>query len=259
MDQRRLLHFIELRDSGRVQDALRELPDLLSTAADAQERASIMLNESACYQLIGRLEDASRCLRAARKLTGRDDIYTNYVGADLLIDEGKYAEAAAALQRLRGDHAAELARPEERDLRDKVLVKLGILLAQLQRDREALPLLQQALSLQLDDPTRGSVCYNLGLCHFTLGNKAEAKKLFLEAVDKASPDYSVLARYYLGIVYGQEGAYARALQEFLEVESHAGVATSITADKIHGYLAMVYRALGRPEEAKIHARLAGSG
>jgi tetratricopeptide (TPR) repeat protein len=97
--------------------------------------------------------------------------------------------------------------------------------------------------------------YYLGLALFQLGEKKAAKGRFLELLPGIGGDYcTILARYYLGIIYSEEGAYAKALLEFEHVEPYAKAA-DISKDKIYGWLARTYRLLGNPAQAERYERL----
>jgi tetratricopeptide (TPR) repeat protein len=185
-------------------------------------------------------------------------MHIDFVEADLCLDEEKHQEALKKLERLWKDYARELRDPEERELYETVAIKLGILWAQLDRPRKALPILKEALSFSLDEITRGDVCFNLGLCYFDLRDREQAKASFLQAAETASDRYKIKAHYYLGFIHNQEGAYARAVQEFLHMEPRAAEA-GIGKDKVYRCLARAYRALGQTDEADRYEKLAKRG
>lgn len=258
MDLERFQHFVQLRESGHTEDALDELASLRARTSDPEETASLWLNTAACHQGLGRLGEAWEALSEARRSpTSRGiSLHADFLEATLYWDEGRYQQAQQRLEMLAKAYAQELRAPDERNLYEKVQVKRGILLSQMQRDQEAVPILEEALSFALEDTDRGDVSANLGICYFSRGDKRRARDLFRVAAQYASPSYETVSHYYLGIIESQDGAYAQALQEFLAVEPNAPNA-GISRSNVYSCLARVSRALGHVKEAERYDKLAG--
>jgi tetratricopeptide (TPR) repeat protein len=250
MDIQRIQHMMELRDTGHPNEALLELEQLKATASDPDEKASVFLSEAGCYQQLGRLEEAWRCLDQARRASPRSELrmHIDFVDADLSWDGQRFQEAHKKLERLWKDYAKDLRDPNQRDLYEMVVLKRGILLAQGKRPGEAIPILREAVSFALDKKTHGDVCFNLGVCYFNLRDWEKAKEYFRVAAEQSSPEYMIKAHYYLGVIHTLDGAYARALQELVQVEPHMG-APGITRSKLYELMAKVCRELGQADDA----------
>lgn len=260
MDLERFQRAIELRDSGKVEEALRELTAVVESTPDPGERASVLLNVSGCHQLLGDLEKARQSWREARDIQPRDQwaAYVDVQEADILISEGNHEAALGKLNKIWVVHGELLRRTEHVDLYKRVQVERGILEAQLGHLDEAEPILDEVVSFELDDAVKGDVAYSLGLCRFAAGALDDARKQFLTAIEKRAQEvYLVRAHYYLGIVYCRQGAHAWGLRELerAEVEADKG---GLSKDKLYKWLSIACRFLGQGSRADRYEELAHS-
>lgn len=63
MDQARFENAVLMRDSGHVQDAIREFHSMAADSRDVNERCSLLINEPRGYSMMRRRKDAKRILR----------------------------------------------------------------------------------------------------------------------------------------------------------------------------------------------------
>ena len=184
---------------------------------------------------------------------------TEFNEAVIYWEERKFKESFGVLNKMLKDYSELLSTPDFRDLYEMIQQRRAILLAEFDRPREARLLLEEALSFQLDAEDKSKLLYYLGVALYNLGDKLGAKTRFLEAPQGRPDDYaSISSRFYLGVIYLEEGAYGKALQEFEWVEPRVGL-TGIPKDRIYGWLAKAYRITGNTSEAERYEKLASSG
>jgi tetratricopeptide (TPR) repeat protein len=258
MDQERVKRTVALRDSGNVEEALRELRSMAREAVDPDEKAVCSLGEACCFARMGRLEEARRCNRQAVAISPRDEIRSraDFIEAEMCWEEKRFEESFRILDNILSRYSALLRSPDFRDVYEQLQFRRGMLLTEFGRPGEARPVLEEALSFDpsLVDVRQARYC--LGVTLFHLGEKKAAKARFLELLPGSDDDHcTILARFYVGIIYTEEGAYAKALLEFEHVEPHARWA-GIGKDKIYGWLAQTYRLLGNSAQAQTYEKLA---
>lgn len=258
MDLDRFNHAIALRDSGRFEDALREMQQLAAVTSDPSERATIVLNEAPCLMNLGRLRDARRRLVDGIRISPREDIRARAAFTEAIVDwlEGNREVALEKLDHMLEEHRQTLSRPEHRDLYEEVQVRRGTLLVALGRFKEARSVLEESLAFEIEPGKRGDVMYNLGVSLMRIGELERAGDVFLRLLENgARRDYVASAHYNLGVIYSKEGAPARALQEFEWCIPHADEA-NIPKQNLYGWLAKVSDDLGLKADADRYDKLA---
>jgi tetratricopeptide (TPR) repeat protein len=258
MDQDRFKRAMALAHSGNGQEALHELRAMAREILSPDEKALVFYGQAACLQRLGKLEEARNCNRQAVAISPRDEVRarTDLCEAVLCWEERRFQESLRILDNILKQYSDLLRTPDLRDVYEGVQIRRGILLAKFSRPREARPLLEEALSFDPGLVDMRQALYYLGVTLFNLGEKKAAKARFLELLPGSDDDYwTVSARYYLGIIYSEEGAYAKALLEFERVEPHASWA-DISKDKIYGWLARTYRLVGNSAQAERCEKLA---
>jgi len=260
MDQERFNRAIALQDSGKVEEALQEFHAMAEETADQDEKAVLLLSQATCCAIMNAPKQAREYVRHAIRLSRRPEIRAraDFTEAALQCIECRFEDSLRALDRLIVDYGDLLRTPDHRDLYEEIQIRRAILFVEFGRHREARPILEEALTFQEAQVDRGQIHYNLGVCLFNLGDKMAAKENFLEVLrDREEDYYTISARYYLGVIYSQEGAYAKALREFERVEAHAAEA-NIDKEKIYGWLARVSRLLRLDDDAERYEKLAKS-
>jgi tetratricopeptide (TPR) repeat protein len=257
IDWERFQEAMALRDSGREEEAIRELRAMAQEALDPDEKAAHILGEAVSLLRLGRLDEARKCNRRAADVAVSRGIRAriDFNEAVICWEERKFKESFGVLNKMLKDYSELLSTPDFRDLYEKVHQRRAILLAEFDRQREARPLLEEALSFQLDADDKALLLYYLGVALYKLGDKLGAKTRFLEAQQGRPDDYgSISSRFYLGVIYSEEGAYGKALQEFEWVEPRVSL-TGIPKDRIYGWLAKTYRQTGNPSKAERYEKL----
>jgi len=255
IDQERFQKAMALRDSGREEEAIRELRAMADEADDPNdpdEKAAFIYGEAVCLLRLGRLDEARKVNRRAADVSVSDGMRarTDFNEAFICWEERKFKKSFGLLNKMLQEYSELLSTPDFRDLYEMVHQRRAILLAEFGRQREARPLLEEALSFQLDADDKAQLLYYLGVALYTLGDKLGAKARFLEAQQDRPDDYaSVSSRFYLGVIYSEEGAYGKALHEFEWVEPRVSL-TGIPKDRIYGWLARTYRMTGNTSAAE---------
>jgi len=222
------------------------------------EKALLLYGQAVCLQRLGKLEEARKCNRQAVAISPRDEVRarTDLGEAVLCWEERRFQESLRILDNILERYSDLLRTPDLRDVYEGVQIRRGILLAKFSRPGEARPLLEEALSFDPGAVDIRQALYYLGVALFNLAEKKAAKARFLGLLPGSDDDYwAISARYYLGIIYSEEGAYGKALLEFEHVEPHAKAA-NISNDKIYGWLARTYRLVGNSGQAERCEKLA---
>jgi tetratricopeptide (TPR) repeat protein len=252
MDTDRFHHAITLRDSGQARAALAELEALSRSTEDLEEKASLLLNEARCYRLLGELPKAKERLSLALKVAPRTQtlLYVWEEDAVLHWQAGEREKALNILERLQADYCRLLLGPEHGDLRARLQSSRGMLLAELGRYQQAVPLLQESLDSNPAVIDKDRVLYDLGLSYLQLSRYAEAERMLAHLLSKgAPPDLAPGSHLYLGEAYFQQGVYAKAMMEFEWCLAHASE-NWIPRAYIYKWLATTARRLRMTDEAK---------
>jgi tetratricopeptide (TPR) repeat protein len=258
MDTDRFEHAIALRDTGRVEEALHELATLTESTPEPEEKATLLANESTCLVILGRHQEARRQLNLARLIAPRTQIhlYLDFADAGLHSDEGQWDKALEILDHLLKDYKELLLLAEHRGLSERIQLFRGTALRALARFREARTALEPCLRFQLSGDDEQHLLYNLGVCYENLGERERGKEALLGALKKGlKGSDAVSAHYYLGTIYSDERAYAKALMEYEWCLAHVEEG-QIPKKHICEWLAGTARTLGMTEDAERYERLA---
>jgi predicted AlkP superfamily phosphohydrolase/phosphomutase/tetratricopeptide (TPR) repeat protein len=219
------------QDAGRHAEA-REIFTELRKADPDEQRFAVRLFASC--QALGLHEEMRRIV---------DDLHQSpledYLRAQVLIAEKRYAEALGSLERVT---EADLVRPD-------LLVQTADLYLRLDRAEEARLAYRKALAMDPDE-----VCAHLGLCRIALrtGEYDAAAHAALDAVERTYQD--PLAHFLLGRALAGMKEYERAPEAF-----RAAISFNPNFPEAHLRLAaLLEKHLGDMESAREHRRLARS-
>ena len=138
-----------------------------------------------------------------------NDYYAGGI-AEILHQKGDYKGAE--------DQFLSAIRSGHRSAKD--LVNYGALLIDRGREKEAIPVLQSALALEMSFEERGELHNNLGTAEFRLGRRDDKPLRHLQKAVAYSPERALFWAN-LGSAYGSYGDYGRAVAAFergLEIE-----------------------------------------
>jgi tetratricopeptide (TPR) repeat protein len=184
MDQGRFQKAMALRDSGREEEAIHELRAMAQEALEPNEKAMFTYGEAVCLLRLGRFEEARKCNRQAVAISPRDEIRSRVDFNEVFLcwEERKFQECLRMLNNMLRDYSDLLCTPDFRDLYEQIQRKRATLLTEFNRPREARPLLEEALSFELDAEDKATILYYLGVALYNLGDKDEAKTRLLAAL-----------------------------------------------------------------------------
>ena len=214
----------ELDDSS-LMEALQQFESAFRLVSDPVDRAYAAHSLVDCLWRMGRKEEARKVL--LETIEGLPEghfmrIDLEFIHACWYWHERRFEQALQILDRILPKSRAYSDVPEGKGLYRDIQVKRGILLTEFQRPREACPVLEEVLSLELPDQEKGDVLYNLDVCYYDLERKDLAKEKFQEALEAGVQRYwAVRAHHYLGLIHFENRAYAWAKQEFEFCERHA--------------------------------------
>jgi tetratricopeptide (TPR) repeat protein len=241
-----------LRDAGKVEQALQELAALAEATPDPEAKATLLGNQSTCLMILGRLEEARERITEALQIAPRTQVllYLWEEDASLYWHEGQREKALEILERLHVEHGELLLAAEHRDLADRIRSARGMLLAELGRYQEALPLLEQSLNSESAAIDNEGLLRELGLSYLQLGRRTDARRVLERLLREGTrTDLVADAHLYLGDVYFHQRAYAKAMTEFEWCLAHAGE-HKIPTPYLYKWLAVTARALGMKEDAE---------
>jgi tetratricopeptide (TPR) repeat protein len=249
---------VELNDPDLAREALREIDVLLGLSSDQNERVYLLFSRASCHGILGDFVEARRQLAAGLD-EGRGDPFAQVsfdFGAGLLFQqELNYAEALDRFSATLSKHSEQLKRPELRFMCEDIQQRRAFLSVTLSRFQDAVPLLKESLSFDLDKDTRSGVLASLGLCYLELKDYELARDRFLEAITIGlTKEWKGKAHFYLGMAYFHTDMVLEAKREFLLCEELATVHQLPIVD-IYGWLSVIYLRLGETSESERYARL----
>jgi tetratricopeptide (TPR) repeat protein len=257
-DAERFNHAMALRDAGRVEQALQELVALAGSTPDPEARAALLGNQSTCLMILGRSKEARERNAEALRTAPRTQVllYLWEQDARLYWHEGQREKALGIFERVHVEHGELLLTVEHRDLAERILSARGMLLAELGRYQEALPLLEQSLNSGSAAIDNEGLLRQLGLSYLQLGRRTDAQRVLERLLREGTrADLVADAHLYLGDAYFHERAYAKAMMEFEWCLAHAQE-HKIPTSYLYKWLAVTARALGMNEDAERYGKLA---
>jgi tetratricopeptide (TPR) repeat protein len=213
---------VELAEGGRWNEALSHLQALANSATEPAERADHLLSQVRCLIELRRLSEARARFAEAAELMAdspqtRQEL--SFCEVDLLIAEQKLERALENLEQLHKDYAAYSRVANYQSVWQAMEIRRGLVLAGLGRFREALPILETALCYDQVEKN-GAFHYSLARCYCERKEFEQAKRILLEGFKQGYESRTKMqAHFLLGQVHYNQGAFARALQEFEVCES----------------------------------------
>ena len=117
----------DLRESGHAAEALAAFRLIRESAADAEDRSSILLHESLCYRDLGQFDKAAEATTEAIRLLSLENpsrLYAEFSLACVHESEGKYDLAVKEFKTLLKNHAKRLSTSEYVQFRRGVQFRL---------------------------------------------------------------------------------------------------------------------------------------
>jgi tetratricopeptide (TPR) repeat protein len=249
---------VELNDPDLAKEALREIDVILSSSSDQNQRGYLLFTRAFCYGILGDFVEARRQLAVALD-EGRGDPSAQVsfdFGAGLLSQrEGNYAEALDRFSTMLSTHSQQIKRPELRFIYEDIQQRRAFLSVTLSRFQDAVSLLKESLSFDLDKEPRSNALASLGFCYLELKDYELARDLFLQAITLGlTKEWEGEAHFYLGIAYFYTDMVLEAKREFLLCEQLATVHQLPIVD-VYAWLSVTCKRLGEASESERYARI----
>ena len=223
--------------------------------ADVDEplkRAASLFEDAERCQEQGRLEDAEKLIAEAKNLVAGNrqacaeiDLFR----AISLLKANKREEGLRNLTAILAEYADWFRNPDSRNVYEMVLLQRAFSLVHLERNEEALPLLQEASSFQLERDVQSDLHCHLGRCYHERSQYSLAKEHF-ERADAlgVGEGWRSVFHYYFGYTLYELKDFQRAKRQFiLCVQSgDSGPPESMR----YAMLAAASRKLGEHSEAR---------
>ncbi len=267
MDDQRFWDACQLREQGKLVEAYHAFSKLAEETTDRIDKAGVLLHAAKTLKLLEQYEEATAQLSAVRALVADSlpshsapdervehlEIYLDYEDADLCWKQGKNEEALTKFERALERYKRQLREPDLRGFYEIMQTCRAFILADLDRWREAMPILEDARAFT---EYKEGIAFYLGHCYLSAGDYGRAEEKLTDALKLGLPN-SLEYRAYceLGITYYELRDYAKAKQEFAKCAERAD-ASYINQSQIWKWLESTCRNLGLRDEAERYARLA---
>jgi tetratricopeptide (TPR) repeat protein len=227
---------------------------------DSLGKAAHLLEQAAHLQKQGQFRDAETLTGEAKLLAAASvqacaeiDLFH----AKLLINENRREEGLQKLSAMLIGYADCFKNPDGRNVYELVQLQRAFSLMHIGKNEEARPVLEEALSFQLECGVQSDVYCHLGPCYHELALYPLAKEQF-ECANSlgVSEDWQSVFHYYFGYTLYELRDFQRAKREFILClqSGPAGPPESIR----YAMLATTSRKLGEHTEARSYDEKAKS-
>jgi tetratricopeptide (TPR) repeat protein len=262
MDTAHFERIAELRDSGRLEDAIRQSQVLLTETTDANDKASVLTGIHVFYCTLGRLKEARQTLVQLKQLHISDlEVLLNaeFCEAPLLIQEGRYQEGLSAFVAMLDRYSEAFKEERFRYLYEDIQCRRALMLVGLSRFKEALPILREAVCFSFNQATDGQqVHFALGVCLEDINEAEAAKQEFIRVAGfDLKNDVEERALYRLAILRYKTGALAQAKQQLETIlRDFKNQNPAVPRKQVYECLSQTYRHLGDKVNEKLYLDLA---
>ena len=249
---------VELNDPDLAREALREIDILLGSSSSQNERVYLFLSRASCYGILGDFVEARRQLAVALDQGHGDpssQVSFDFGLALLFQREARYAEALDGFSATLFRHSQQLKRPELRFMYEDIQQRRAFLSVTVSRFQDAIPLLKESLSFDLDNKLRSGALASLGLCYLELKDYENSRDQFLGAIALGlTREWEGKAHFYLGIDYFYTDMVREAKREFLLCEQLAAI-HQLPIVNVYGWLSSICKRLGEASESQRYSRM----
>jgi tetratricopeptide (TPR) repeat protein len=269
MDDQRFLKACQLREEGRLREAVDEFLAIVEDTKDQIDKAAVLVYVAAALKELGDCDRALEQLRLARDLISslhdgyltptpdyrlpRLEVLLDFEEADIRRFSGNNQEALARLEGMLTKYRQRLSEPDFRYVCEMIQANRAFLLADLERWKESLPILEEAEKFQ---NFKEEIAFYLGHCYLSAHDYVRAEGKLVEALKLGLPqNLEYRAHCELGMVYASLGNYIKAKSEFESCAQKADTGY-IKQAQLWKRLQAVCRALGLKDEVERYARLA---
>lgn len=250
---------IDSQDPVLAEEALREIDLRLASTLDSNDRVYLFFSASSCYGILRDFKKAQEHLSFALQQQPDDaDTKLNFefIGGVLSQEEGNYGDALRRLTSVLLGHAHTLSQSEFRFMYEDIQQRRAFLLVTLSRFEDAIPVLQEALSFNLENAVRSDALASLGRCYCETHKWVLARNSLSQAQEIGlTKDRERHFHFLFGIACFHTGALIEAKREFEICEQRVTEFNVPIAD-VYLWLSSITRYLGETAESDRYARLA---
>jgi tetratricopeptide (TPR) repeat protein len=269
MHDQRFLKACELREQGKLREAVDEFILVAEQTKDNVDKAGVLLNIAATLGALGELDQAEKQLSAIRNLISEigfapsaealdDRIIFLLIGldleqADICRAKGDKEGALARYNALLREYVVVLKTPDLRQSYETIQTHRAFVFADLGRWAESLTVLQEAESFK---QSKSEISFYLGYCSIAVEDYITAEEKLTESLRLGLPVHlEFRAHCGLGMASYKLGDYPKAKLE-LELGASKADAEYIKQAQIWGWLAATCQKLGLSDEVERYVALA---
>jgi len=224
------------------------------------KRAALLLEDAGRCQEQGRVEDAEKLIAEAKNLAAGNPqacAEIDLLHAISLLKANNREEGVRNLSEILAEYADWFKTPDSRDVYEMVQLQRAFSLVHLERNEEALPLLEEALSFQLERAAQSDLHCHLGRCYHERSQYSQAKEHF-ERADAlgVGDDWRPAFHYYFGYTLYELKDFQRAKRQFILCLQSGD--SGPPASMRYAMLAETSRKVGEHSEARLYEEKAKS-
>jgi tetratricopeptide (TPR) repeat protein len=257
VDEEQLEHARKLMQNGDFESSLKAFRELGSAAEGLDSKFDCAYGELLSLIRLGKANEARQLLRVIRRTFAEiDEALVRADEAEIEIDsqEDRWDRVLPALERMLDRYGDLLHHPRLRDMYEQVQLRRGMRLADLGRYKEALPLLEEALTFDLHQAD-GNLYHELGRCYLDNEDYERANNAFTKAIGLGIHDSRAAhAHWSIAVILLRKDSAARALEELRLAEEHAAAAGT-SKKNIYKAMAVAFHKLGMDEDALRYAKM----
>jgi tetratricopeptide (TPR) repeat protein len=191
----------------------------MSEGDEPLKRVALLLEDAGRCQEQGRVEDAEKFIAEAKNLAAGNQqacAEVDLFRAISLLEANKREQGVQNLSAILAEYADWFKNPASRDVYEIVQLQRAFSLVHLERNEEALPLLEEASSFQLDRAVQSDLHCHLGRCYFERSQYSLAKEHFEHADSLGvGDDWRPGFHYYFGYTLYELRDFQRAKRQFI--------------------------------------------
>jgi tetratricopeptide (TPR) repeat protein len=243
--------------SGNRREGLRQLRELASTLTEPLDKGTLRFYEIRWLVDLGEVSEAGTLIADLKKMGAEAAVSPTdarcldigvtllvmawFAEANLLVEQGAKTDALTILEVLTSQFPQQLALPGLAVFRDEILALQGMLLGDLDRWQEALPLLESTVP---SETWKGIVTYYLGRSYFETNDYIAAERKLREALGlELTPQWESRTHYVLGLTEYNLSNVVAARREF-ELCIKTGDPEYLRESKVWGWLEATARPTG---------------
>jgi tetratricopeptide (TPR) repeat protein len=186
---------------------------------DPLEKAACLLEEATRRQEQGQFRDAETLMAEAKQLAAADVqacAEIDLLRATSLLKESRREEGVESLSAMLIEYADWFKNPDSRDVYEAVQLQRAFSLMHLEKNEETRPVLEEAVSFQLESGVQSDVSCHLGRCYHELSLFTLAREQFERANTLGVKEaWQPAFHYYFGYTLYELSDFQRAKREFI--------------------------------------------